>query len=238
MPAGYSFRPRGWPLALAAAACAAGIAFGSWQTRRAEEKRALGAELDRALKAAPIEISTTPVENKNLLLKRVAARGEFVADRTLLLDNKIRHGRVGYEVITPFRLSRSALHVLVNRGWVEASPSRDVLPRVRTPAGETRVEGLALGRLPQALQLKENIQGRVRQNVDLGAFAADTGLALQPIVIEQRSDSGDGLLREWPRPDAGIERHESYALQWYSLAALAVVLAVVLSFRKNEDFSK
>jgi surfeit locus 1 family protein len=236
MPAGYSFRPRGWPLALAAAACAAGIAFGSWQTRRAEEKRALGAEVDQALKAAPIEISTTPVENKNLLLKRVAARGEFVADRTLLLDNKIRHGRVGYEVITPFRLSRSALHVLVNRGWVEASPSRDVLPQVRTPAGETRVEGLALGRLPQALQLKENTRGRVRQNVDLGAFAADTGLALQPIVIEQRSDSGDGLLREWPRPDAGIERHQGYALQWYSLAALAVVLAVVLSFRKNEDF--
>jgi surfeit locus 1 family protein len=236
MPAGYSFRPRGWPLALAAAACAAGIAFGSWQTRRAEEKRALGAEVDQALKAAPIEISTTPVENKNLLLKRVAARGEFVADRTLLLDNKIRHGRVGYEVITPFRLSRSALHVLVNRGWVEASPSRDVLPQVRTPAGETRVEGLALGHLPQALQLKENTRGRVRQNVDLGAFAADTGLALQPIVIEQRSDSGDGLLREWPRPDAGIERHQSYALQWYSLAALAVVLAVVLSFRKNEDF--
>src|SRR5229473_991984 len=167
MLAGYSFRPRGWPLALAAAACAAGIALGSWQSRRAEEKRALGAELDQALKAAPIEISTTLVENKNLILKRVAARGEF-----------------------------------------EASPSRDVLPRVRTPPGETRVEGLALERLPHALQLKENTQGRVRQNVDLGAFAADTGLALQPIVIEQRSDSGDALLREWPRPDAGIERHE------------------------------
>jgi surfeit locus 1 family protein len=238
MPAGYSFRPRGWPLALAAAACAAGIALGSWQTRRAEEKRALGAQVDHALKAAPIEISTTLVESKNLILKRVAAHGEFVADRTLFLDNKIRHGRVGYEVITPFRISRSALHVLVDRGWVEASPSRDVLPQVRTPAGETRVEGLALGRLPHALQLKENTQGRVRQNVDLGAFAADTGLALQPIVIEQRSDSGDGLLREWPRPDAGIERHEGYALQWYSLAALAVILAVVLSFRRDPNFKK
>ncbi len=109
---------------------------------------------------------------------------------------------------------------------------------MRTPAGETRVEGLALERLPHALQLKENTQGRVRQNVDLGAFAADTGLALQPIVIEQRSDSGDGLLREWPRPDAGIERHQSYALQWYSLAALAVVLALVLSFRRDPNFQK
>jgi len=238
MLAGYSFRPRGWPLALAAAACAAGIALGSWQTRRAEEKRALGGELDQALKAAPIEISATPVANRNLILKRVAARGEFVAERTVFLDNKIRHGRVGYEVITPFRLSRSAMHVLVNRGWVAASPSRDVLPQVRTPAGETRIEGLALERLPHALQLTENTQGKVRQNVEPGSFAADTGLALQPIVIEQRSDSGDGLLREWPRPDAGIERHRSYALQWYSLATLAVVLAVVLSLRRDPNFQK
>jgi surfeit locus 1 family protein len=219
-------------------ACAVGIALGNWQARRAEEKRALGAEVDQALKAAPIEISATLVENKNLLLKRVAARGEFVAERTVLLDNKIRHGRVGYEVITPLKLARSSLHILVNRGWIEAPRSRDVLPEVRTPAGETRVEGLALERLPHALQLKEDIQGRVRQNVDLGAFAADTGLALQPIVIEQRSDSGDGLLREWPRADAGIERHESYALQWYSLAALAVILAAVLSFRRDSNSKK
>jgi len=28
--------------------------------------------------------------------------------------------------------------------------------------------------------------------------------------------------------------HRSYALQWYSLAALALVILVVLSFKKNE----
>jgi cytochrome oxidase assembly protein ShyY1 len=29
--------------------------------------------------------------------------------------------------------------------------------------------------------------------------------------------------------------HKAYALQWYSLAALAVVLLVVLSFRRREE---
>jgi cytochrome oxidase assembly protein ShyY1 len=29
-----------------------------------------------------------------------------------------------------------------------------------------------------------------------------------------------------------VEKHESYALQWYSLAALAVVLLLVLSIRR------
>src|SRR2546422_684617 len=81
MLAGYSFRPRRWPLALAAVACGAGIALGNWQARRAEEKRALGAEGDQALKAVPIEISTTPVGNKKLLLNHGAPPGQSAPNR-------------------------------------------------------------------------------------------------------------------------------------------------------------
>ncbi|MGH8739762.1 MAG: SURF1 family cytochrome oxidase biogenesis protein, partial [Burkholderiales bacterium] len=54
MLSGYSFRPRLWAVALAAAACAAGIALGNWQAGRAEEKRALGARLAQAMGAPPI----------------------------------------------------------------------------------------------------------------------------------------------------------------------------------------
>jgi cytochrome oxidase assembly protein ShyY1 len=31
-----------------------------------------------------------------------------------------------------------------------------------------------------------------------------------------------------------VDMHEAYALQWYSLAALAVILALALSFRRVE----
>ena len=74
-------------------------------------------------------------------------------------------------------------------------------------------------------------QGRVWQNLRLADFGQATGLALQPLVIEQRSAAADGLLRDWPRPDSGADRNESYALQWYLFAALAVVLFVIHSFR-------
>src|SRR5512134_1118713 len=126
MPAGYSFRPRLWALALAAAACAAGIALGNWQAGRADEKRALGAHLER-----------------------VAVEGELVPEFTLYLDNKTRRGVPGYEIVTPLKLRGSASHVLVNRGWVRAGATRDALPEVPTPAGEVRIEGLALERLPR-----------------------------------------------------------------------------------------
>ena len=80
---------------------------------------------------------------ENLLLP---GRGVFVPERTVLLDNKVRHHRAGYEVVTPLRLN--GVHVLVNRGWVEAGRTRADLPQVPVPGGEVRVEGVALARLP------------------------------------------------------------------------------------------
>jgi len=228
MLAGYSFRPRLWALVLAFAACAAGIALGNWQSGRAEEKRALGSQLERSLAAPPLELPATPISAQDFVFKRVAARGEWLPTRSIYLDNKQRHGQVGYEVVTPLKLG-PAMHVLVNRGWFVRGASG-----LRSPEGEVRVEGIALARLPRALRLGDESKSRVRQNLDIAEFAAETGLALQPIVIEQRSDGRDGLLREWPRPDLGVDMHASYALQWYSLAALAIVLLVVLSFRKRE----
>lgn len=230
MPSGYSFRPRAWTFALAAAACAAGIALGNWQAGRAAEKRALGARLEQTLHSPPIEIGPGSLPDDKLAYKHVAARGRLIGEHTIYLDNKLRRGRPGYEVVTPLRLDGT--HVLVNRGWVAAGPSREVLPEVPALPGEIRVEGLALARLPHVLQVGPPSRGKVRQNLDVDSFAQETGLRLQPIVIEQHSPAPDGLLREWPRPDTGIEKHESYALQWYSLAGLAVVLFLALSFRR------
>src|SRR6266850_217904 len=128
MPAGYSFRPRAWAFAAAAAACAAGIALGHWQAGRADEKRALGARLELAFKAPPLEIPDGKIDPRDYVMKHVAARGRFADEHTVYLDNKLRHGRPGYEVVTPLRLD--GVYVLVNRGWVEAGRTRAALPCV------------------------------------------------------------------------------------------------------------
>lgn len=219
---GYSFRPRGWTLALAAAACAAFVALGQWQSRRAEEKRAIGARLETQ---GLLELPAAGVDPKAYAWRRVAARGEFVPERTIFLANKVRHGQPGYEVVTPLRLAGSQWHVLVQRGWGDKAS-------VLTPRGAVRIEGIALERLPRVMPAGDEAKGAVRQNVEIAEFAAETGLRLQPLVIEQHSALDDGLLREWPRPDLGIEKHQSYSLQWYSLAALSIALVVVLSLRR------
>lgn len=226
------FRPTWWGVALTVAGCAAFIALGNWQARRAQEKLALQAKVDAALKGPPLKLPAQPVAAADYALRRVVAQGEFVPEHTIFLDNKIHRGRVGYEVVTPLRLEGGALHVLVDRGWVPAGPSREVLPRVPTPAGAQRVEGIALAHLPHALEPGRAVpRGRVWQNLSVNEFGRVSGLALQPLVIEQRSAAPDGLVRDWTPPDSGAARNESYELQWYLFAVLAVVLFLVHSYR-------
>jgi surfeit locus 1 family protein len=210
MKSGYSFRPRWWALALAAAGCAAGILLGNWQAGRAEEKRAAAANE-----------------------KRLELRGEFLERYTVLLDNKLNRSRPGYHVVQPLRLA-DGRHVLVNRGWVAAPLHREQLPQLRTPPGQHAVEGRVLEHFPRAYAPSDaKPEGRVWQNVELATFSVWSGLKLEPYVLEQHSPLADGLARNWPRADAGIDKHESYALQWYSLAALSVVLVLALSIRRE-----
>ena len=168
-------------LALAASAGAAGVALGNWQQERASQKRALGAAQ-----------------------KMESLRGAFDPKHTLLLDNKLYRGRPGYQVVQPLRLG-DGRHVLVNRGWAPAGATRAQLPEVRTPGGEVSLEGLRMDHLPRAYEpAGTKREGKVWQNVEIKEFAAWSGLALEPYVIEQHSALEDGLVRDWPRADAGV----------------------------------
>jgi surfeit locus 1 family protein len=231
---GRPFRPTWWGLLLTVAGCAAFIALGNWQTRRAEEKRVLQARYDAALKAPALDLPARRVEPAAYVQRRVAALGEFLPRYTVLLEDKMYRGRIGYHVVTPLCPDAGGLCVLVNRGWVAANERRDVLPEVRTPAGPQRVEGVALAHFPRALEpSKRGPKGRLWINVGVKDFEAWSGLELQPVVVEQLSPADDGLIRDWPRPDTHIEMNESYALQWYSFAVLAVVLFFGLSLRRR-----
>jgi len=62
---------------------------------------------------------------------------------------------------------------------------------------------------------------------------------MAPHVVEQRSAlvvtqppaPPDGLARDWPAAESGAEKNEAYALQWYSLAALSLILFFALNLK-------
>jgi len=232
--AGRTFRP-GWVPSLAAAAfIALTVALGGWQTRRAEEKLEVGRRIDAAANDPVLQLPSVRVDAAAFERRRVAARGTFIARDTFFLDNKVVRGAAGYEVLTPLRPERGGVHVLVNRGWIAAG-ERSTLPSVPTPESLQTIEGTAVVPGSRILELApESESGRLRQHLVLSREEKRLGVSLQPFVIEQTSDAGDGLVREWERPDGGVERHRSYALQWYSFAALAAVLYVALGFKRTD----
>ena len=56
------------------------------------------------------------------------------------------------------------------------------------------------------------------------------GVRLLDASVMQTGDSADGLLREWPRVTAGVQKHHGYAAQWFALCALAALLYLWFQF--------
>jgi surfeit locus 1 family protein len=218
----------------AAAFVALTVSLGQWQSQRAAYKEELARSFELRTAAAVVRIAGGAVVPEELQFRRIRVQGEYDAARTLFVDNRLHQGSVGYQVLTPFRIAGTDRYVLVDRGWTKAAPRRDQLPAVATPAGTQTVEGIGVLPPQRVFELAPDVAtGPVRQHVKPGTLAAEWQIALHPVVIQQTDRIDDGLVRDKERPDTGADKHRAYALQWYTFAALTVILYVILGFRRT-----
>jgi surfeit locus 1 family protein len=221
-------------LVTAAALVMAGLTgrLGLWQLDRAAQKVALQAavkarDLQPVLSGA-IDWPADESAFATLQHRRVKVSGAWSSGFTVFLDNRPMAGRPGFYVVTPLVLADGRA-LLVQRGWVPRDAlDRTRLPELPTPQGTVEVVGRLAPPPGRLLEFEGGGAGRIRQNLDLGAFARETGLRLLPLsVLQTEPASGaDGLRRDWPALDSGVERHRGYAVQWFGLSALIVVLYV------------
>jgi len=238
------------PTLAALALVAVTVSLGNWQMRRADEKRALHARHEAASRDAVIRVPAGDLDPASLEGRRVVARGELLPRWTVFVDNRTHKGIAGFYVLSPLRMTGSERHVLVLRGWVASDPrERSRLPDLATPAGEVEIEGIAQHDLEHVLELGRSAppgpQDRLWQNADVASFARWSGLAMQPLVVRETvaprvgaDERDDGLVRDWPDPGSGVEKHLGYAFQWYALAVLAAGLwarFVLFGRRKAES---
>lgn len=212
------------------------LSLGNWQSGRADTKRELQARYDAAVREAPIHVGSEQLDHGSVLYRKLEVEGVFDDTHTILIDNRVLNGVAGYHVLTPLRIQGGPAAILVNRGWVAAGRTRDQVPIPPTPAGVVRLEGMAVDPHTRYFELAETLpQGRVWQNLDFERYAMTARLQLQPVLLLQTSDQADGLRRNWPRPDTGVDTHVSYAFQWYSLAATLVVLWLIMNVKRFRD---
>src|SRR5829696_162121 len=79
------------------------VCLGRWQLNRAGEKEARQALYEARLGETPLVLTGSVPDAQPLLYRRVRAAGEWVAARQIFIDNQIREGRAGFNVIAPLR---------------------------------------------------------------------------------------------------------------------------------------
>ena len=232
------FRPRLLPTVATVAGIALFVTAGHWQQGRMEQKEALRAQFDAASASPPVALPAEPVDWAAWRYRPVTVQGTFDAARQILIDNKVEEGRAGYHVVTPLLLADGRA-VLVNRGWIAAGETRAQLPPAPLPAGMVTVQGRLNVPAAHYVELAHAAPaGGVWQNLDPARFAAASGLPVLPIVLEQTAPLigstkiADNLVRNWPAPDFGIEKHRIYMMQWYLFAATAAGMWLFLNLRK------
>lgn len=224
--------------ALAVALAGLFVVLGGWQWGRAEEKRAMIATQESALRQPARPLAAALDEEANGPL-RVAGAGVFLDRPAVLLDNQVRQGRAGVRVYRVFMPRAARRPLLVELGWLPLPPDRS-LPATPRPEGEWDLRGLlasppaaglALGEEAPAAIAEQVLVTRVRPQALAAALEVREGLA--PRVMRPDPALALGYARDLDPLNHSLppERHRAYAVQWWALAAVAMVFAVLAARR-------
>lgn len=220
------------PVAVGVLASVLAVSLAQWQLGRAEQKRALQARWDAGESQPAAVWHTLPEPSDAWLYRRVRVTGKFGEGYQVYLDNRLHKGQAGYHVVAPLRLSASGASVLINRGWLRGDTDRRNTPFVAVPQEAVAVEGILVRAQTRYLELgSATVQGMVWQNLDLKRYRELYPYSLPDWLILQTDAVPDNLLRDWPKPDTGVDKHISYAGQWFALAATSLALTLIYLWR-------
>jgi surfeit locus 1 family protein len=236
----FPFRFRLVPFLATVLAVALGLALGQWQTRRANEKEAIEQRLAERGQAPVLALNQDTVpKGTDAEFRRAKVRGTFQPQWVLYLDNRPYQGKAGFVVMMPFQIAGSDRMLLVSRGWIPRDPvERTRIPAIPTPQGEITLDGVLKRHPGHVMELGEAQAlrpGSIVQNLDPLQFAQVSGMKTLPVILEQTSDTADKLVRDWPRPSSGVDKHRGYAFQWYALAGTAFLFFIATGFRRGRQ---
>jgi surfeit locus 1 family protein len=211
------------------------VGLGLWQLDRLGQVRDNNALLAERLAAPPLEladlVADSGVDEEALEFRSVTASGVFRPDEEVLQRNREHQGQQGFHLLTPLELDGGGV-VLVRRGWVPASMSEPPVEQAAPPEGTVEVSGLLERPVTQpgfgARDPDDGVLARVF-HTDTQRLNLQVEGELYPMVLrlqeqEPPLNAGPGELPEAiPAPELDEANHLSYALQWFSFAALALI---------------
>lgn len=223
------------------------LRLGVWQLDRAEEKRELIASLETKSSQQSISLQQA-LQLEQPDQTRVTVAGQSVKDVHLVVDNQKHEGRLGYEIyalwqIEPNGSEQLPKYVLVSRGWL---PRQDFYQKVPDIPKFTDNE------LSGQLYFSKGSNRVVAQNAQwekfedawlIGQFdletiaekAGEIGYHTAPFVVRQQADPNSPFVRQWELVASPPEKHIAYAIQWFGMALVLIILFIVLNLKRERQ---
>ncbi|MFK7875731.1 MAG: SURF1 family protein [Paracoccaceae bacterium] len=201
--------------------------LGTWQIQRLAEKQELINKIEQTIVAEPVPISAASgPSSENIRYRAVAISGEFAEGHLRILASRKTLGPV-YRIVRPFKVDAFGA-ILVDTGWLKEG--RDVPP---TPTGKT----VLVGNLDDPNEIDQFTPDPDQAaNVWFARDVAAMSDALETqkimVVLRDAPDIEIGVT-PWPVDTGNIPNdHLSYAITWFSLAAIWAGMTLAFVLRK------
>ncbi len=208
------------------------VRLGIWQLHRLDQRRARNALVSRRLVAAPVDVSALTSDTAEARFRRVRVSGTPDYDHELVLTLRSENGSPGLDLVTPIRRAGNDTAVLVNRGWVFSADGTTV-DETQWRESDTTFIGYAevVGDRPAGPVMRSD--PRLIREMDRAVISRAIPYPVAPVYVVA-TDSATGSAhrpRRLKPPPLDEGPHMSYAIQWFSFAAIAIVGAAIVIVR-------
>ncbi|WP_372943096.1 SURF1 family protein [Shewanella sp.] len=224
------------------------VKLGLWQLSRAEFKQqwqhTLALREQQAALNYPQLLSLTKAEpsafeESNLLTGyRLSLHATPVKQPLLLLDNQVYQGQVGYLVYQVFEVTAEQPWILVELGFVGAGNDRRELPALAPiQAGQYALTGRVYQK--QVNPLSDELHPEIHpnkpirfQNLSMPALAQLLQHDIAAVVLQPDNVPQHSLPQPWVPIPLSAQKHQGYALQWFTMAAVFLGLMFWIALRQ------
>lgn len=223
------------------------LRLGIWQLDRAEEKRQLIANLEAKSSEQSMSLEQA-LQLDNPDQTKVMVAGQPVSDVHLVVDNQKHEGRLGYEVYGLWQTEAEASdqlppYVLVSRGWLARQDFYQKVPNIQKfsdneLSGQLYFSKGANQVVAQNAQWQKFDDAWLIGQFDLETIAekaGEMGYHTAPFVVRQQADPGSPFVRKWQLVASPPEKHIAYAVQWFGMALVLIILFIVLNLKRERQ---
>jgi surfeit locus 1 family protein len=213
------------------------VRLGFWQWHKAEQKQEITRALTRHAGALTVQAQdlADAANVEALHLQTVEFKGHYLPQFSFFLDNQVEQGQAGFQVITPFLLSDQQHIVWVNRGWVPGYADHQKLPTVVTSKTEQVIKGLFWQQTKVGFRLDKPGESwqAVQPVIDFAYLRQHVPYRFPDVVLKLDPTMPEGYVRHWDVPAGQVEKHLSYAYQWFGFALASLVIGIYQMIEKR-----